>query len=205
MYRNRLVVIILGLMISGGSGWAMYRYCGAMEETRQVLVVTKNIGALDDISASDFITVNMPKRYVLPGAIKSPQELSGKIAVIPMFEGEQITIHKIDPGIIVPQKEERYLFVPTKGISMKPGQKVDIYYAYEPGRSSYSGVEKILSDKTVAAVLDESGRDIYRCQNEGLRPVQSGIEILVTHEEIQDYLEKGKYSKTTIVKQREVN
>lgn len=205
MHRNRVVIIVLGLLISGGSGWAMLRFSETREETRQVLVVTKKIEALDSISASNYIAVNIPNKYVLPGAVISPQELSGRIAAIPMFEGEQITVHKIDPGIIVPQNDERYLFLPMKGISVKPGQKVDIYYAYEPGRSTYSGVERILSDKTVAAVLDESGRDIYRNKYEGLKPVQAGIEILVTHEEIQNYLEKGKHSKTIIVKQRELN
>lgn len=205
MHRKRLIVIILGLIISGVSGWAMFRIPGVMEESRQVLVITKKIEAYEGFSDSNVNIVNIPSRYVLPGAVSSPQELIGKIATMPMYEGEQITAPKIGQGIIVPLKEERYLLIPTKGISMKPGQKVDIYYAYEHGRSSYTGVEKILSDKTVAAVLDETGHDIYSGKNQGIKAVQAGIEVLVTHEEIQDYLEKGKYSKTTIVKQRELN
>lgn len=204
MHRNRLLIIILGLMISGGSGWAMYRFSGEMEETKQVLIVTKRIEALENFSASNVKAINIPSRYILPGAVTSPQELTGKMAAIPMYEGEQVITNKIDKGRIIPRGEERYLFVPTKGVTMKPGQKVDIYYAYEPGRSPYTGVEKVLADKIVAYVLDEAGRDIGQEKYEDLIKVQAGIEILVTHEEIQIYLEKGKYSKTTIVKQGEV-
>jgi hypothetical protein len=205
VHRNRLLMLILGLMISGGSGWAMYRFSGEMEEKRQVLIVTKRIQALERFSAANVKAIKIPDRYVLPGAVSSPQELTGKMAALPMYEGEQIISSKIDPGRIIPRKEERYLVVPIKGVPMKPGQKVDIYYAYEPGRSPYTGVEKVLSDKIVAFVLDETGRNIQGKEGD-LNTTQAGIEILVTQEELQVYLEKGRHARNTIiVKHGEVN
>lgn len=203
MYRSRVLVIILGLLLAGGSGWGMYRVTADKTETKQVLIVSKKLEAMEPFTAASFQSISIPKNYVLPGAIADPREIQDKVALVPMYEGEQIIADKIGECRIVSRPGESYLFIPAKSVALEPGQKVDIYFNYEPGRSPYSGVEKILADKTVAVVRNEAGQNIHEGKVDGFNSLQAGIEILVTQDEIMNFLEKGQYAKCTIVRKGE--
>lgn len=200
MNKKRTLLIILGLAISLGSAFALFRLTGDLERKIPVVVITKKIRPLEKFTSRNVQVVQMPNRYLVPHAVQSLSEVVGKRAAVSIYPGEQLLSDKIEYGKTILTADERYLYIPTKGVLMKPGYKVDIYLAYDPGKSPYQGVEKILADKVVAAVVDETGRDIYNesIETEGY---QAGVEIVATQEEILSYLEKERYAKETIIKQ----
>ncbi len=200
MKKKRILIIILGLTISLGSVLALFKLTGNLEKKVPVVLITEELKPLEAFTSQNVQVVEIPTRYLVPHAVQSLKDVVGKRAAIPIYPGEQLLADKISQSKTALTTEERYLSISTNGVLMKPGQKVDIYLAYDPGKSSYQGVEKILADKVVAAAVDEMGRDIYngKAETEGQ---QAAIEIIVTQEEIVSYLEKERYAKETIVKQ----
>ncbi|PKM86608.1 MAG: hypothetical protein CVU87_11625 [Firmicutes bacterium HGW-Firmicutes-12] len=201
MKKQRAIIIMLGLVIALGSAYGMYTLAGELEKKTPVVIATSDIKSYEKYGPNNIQLVNMPVKYVLPNAITSINILAGKRAKGNIYQGEQIIQERIEEVKLKPSVNERLLFIPTSDVVMKPGQKVDIYLIFIPGKSTYDGAERLFADKTVATVISDTGQSIYE-KNDTIRN-QSGIEILLTHEEIVVYLERMQYSKDVIVRHGE--
>lgn len=201
MNKQRLILILLGLIIAVGSAYGMYIYTGNLERKINVAVVIKNIKAYEKIEPGNVQLVSMPAKYILPNAVTNINALVGKEAKVDMYRGEQVIQDRIGEGIIKPSTNERLIFIPTQDVIMKQGEKVDIYLVYVPGKSKYEGSERLLADKLVATVIGDTGLDVNDVIKGDMLKKQSGIEVLLTHEEILLYLERIQYAKDVIVRQ----
>lgn len=201
MNKQRLILIILGLVIAIGSAYGMYRFAGNLEQKATVAVVTKDIKAYEKIGSGNVQLVSIPVKYILPNVITNINTLVGKEAKANMYQGEQVIKDRIGEGIIKPSMNERLIFIPASDVVMKPGEKIDIYIVYVLGKSKYEGTERLLADKVVASVIGDTGLDIYDVIKGDIVKNQTGIEVLLTHEEILLYLERMQYAKDIIVRQ----
>ncbi|MCR4442771.1 MAG: SAF domain-containing protein [Peptococcaceae bacterium] len=203
MRKQRLALIVLGLLISLGSAWFMYSSTERFVQKAPVVVASREIEPLERFTPENVRVVFLPAQYVLPGAVTTVDAVAGRLAGTRLYEGEQVLGAKIDREEIVPAQDERYLFIPYNKIVLTPGQKIDLYLLYNSEKSPYAGAEKVLADKVVASVINEAGQDIHHGAKINEMSKLSGIEIIVTEEEIKSYLEKVRYAKEYLVRQKQ--
>lgn len=183
MHRKRIFLILLGLMLSIGSAYGMYQNIGNLEKKINVAVAIKQINAKEKLGPENVAMISLPARYVLPNAISNINILLDKETKTRIYQGEQIIQDRISETEIKPSDNERLFFIPAENIVMKSGESVDIYLVYTAGKSLYEGAERLLTDKVIASVIK-----------------QSGIEVLLTHEEILLYLDRKRFSEEVIVR-----
>jgi len=91
----------LGLLISVGAGVfaviAMMLYLNARERSlmdqaapQDVVVTTQDVLANTALDERFIQVVQVPRKYVQPGALKSPQEVVGRVSAVPLPRGSQI-------------------------------------------------------------------------------------------------------------------
>ena len=91
----------LGLLISIGAGVfaviAMMLYLNARERSlmdqaapQDVVVTTQNVLANTALDERFIQVVKVPRKYVQPGALRSPQEVVGRVSAVPLPRGSQI-------------------------------------------------------------------------------------------------------------------
>ena len=200
--RKQRLIIIIGILLAVGSAWGMYKYAAELEKKLPVIVAKKTINQLDKFSDDNLEIIQMPPRYILPGAYASLEQATGKTAGAKIYPGEQIIPDKIARDQIILNENERLLFIPCNNVLMKPRQKVDIYIVYQPGKSAKTGAHVVLKEKVIANVIDERGASIYIDSKSVLdiSKRQAGVEIIATTEEISDYLAELLYAKETVVR-----
>jgi hypothetical protein len=200
--RYRIALALVGLCLAAGSATALYQLPGKVEEKVPVLTMVQDIEPFDQFHPEWVLVKWVPPDCRLPGAFTSYEAVAEKRAAVKMYAGEQVISKKVLTGDMTPLVEERYLHVPLKGVRLKPGEKIDIYLVYQPGQPFYSGVERVLAGKRVARVLDEAGNSLHNGNGRTTQsfPVQAGIEIIVSGQEIEEYLEKEQYAKRIIVR-----
>lgn len=203
MTRQKAIVLV-GLVAAVAAAFFMFEFGNTLEKRVPVVVVTRPVMPYEIISSRTNVSIKrIPPRYVLPNAATLLSEVEGKTAKIQLYEHEQIILDKLNPKKIAPLPGEKYLQIPLKGITIKPGECVDIWLEYIPGKSRYTGVEKILSQKMVASSLDSQGKNLYDpvtgTINQGMS-VQASIEILATDEEIKMYIERSSAANQVIVR-----
>lgn len=205
MQRKRLILILLGLTLSFGSAYGMYKNVGNLESKISVAVAIKQINANEKLGPENVKIINMPVRYVLQNAISDINMLLDKEATVRIYQGEQIIRDRISEKVIKPSDNERLFFIPVENIVMKPGQSVDIYLVYTPGKSLHEGVERLLADKVIVSIIGDRGQNAYLFTESEKVIKQSGIEVLLTHEEILLYLDRKRFSEEVIVRHGEEN
>ena len=91
----------LGLLISIGAGVfaviAMMLYLNAKEGSlmdqaapQDVVVTTRDVLANTALDERFIQVVKVPRKYVQPGALKSPQEVVGRVSAVPLPRGSQV-------------------------------------------------------------------------------------------------------------------
>lgn len=203
MNKNKILIVV-GLALAVIATLAMLKFNNVLEKKVPVVVVTKRVMPADTLSSKTNIKlVNISPKYVLPSAATSLDQVEGMVAKVPMYPEEQIVIDKVNPKKIIPGPNEKYFLIPLKGVTIKPGEKIDVWFDYIPGKSPYSGTECLLRGKTVNASLDSQGRPLFDPATGAPNPTvtsQASLEIIVTNEEIQKYIERDRYADKIIVR-----
>ncbi|MDX9872798.1 MAG: SAF domain-containing protein [Clostridia bacterium] len=203
MNKPRLILILLGLTLALGSAYGMFRLTGQLEAAYPVVVAARDIKAAEEFGPDSVRVVSLPEKYILSSAVKNVSILSGQKARTEIYAGEQILPERIGPKTTLkPSANERLFFIPVKEVAMQKGQKVDVYLLYTPGKSGYAGAERLLAGKVVASVVSEGGHSVSAEKLAAGRS-QSGIEIMLTHEEILLYLERQQYARDVLVRHGE--
>ncbi|MCX7977815.1 MAG: Flp pilus assembly protein CpaB [Bdellovibrionaceae bacterium] len=116
-------------------------------ETVRVVVAKEDISEMQTIYDTMLTTEERPKDYVLPDAIKLPEEVVGNVAGIPIKKGQIIVKNMLlspgpDTGIalqIAPTK--RAVTIPVDDVRsvaklIRPGDRVDIFAALDVGKGA---------------------------------------------------------------------
>lgn len=204
MVNRQKIIIAIGLIAAITATFFMFRFNNMLVKKVPVVVVTSNIMPLDVLSSQVNIRIEkIPPMYVLADAATTIEQVEGKIAKMRLYPGEQIILDKLNPDKKVPLPGEKYLQLPVKGIIIKPGEKVDVWVEYIPGKSQFIGAEKILTDKTVVASLDGQGKSLFNpatgLPSQGVS-AQASIEIIVNDADIKRFIEKTSVAKQVIIR-----
>jgi pilus assembly protein CpaB len=117
-----------------------------------VLVAARDVDAEQELGREDLVVRQMPSRYVAPGALSSPDQVSGARASVPLPAGSPVTEAQLTgaaqgPGAREPgglRKGERAVEVAVSGgaplsENAGPGDRVDVLVSTDarqgPGRS----------------------------------------------------------------------
>ena len=102
--RNLVVPLALVLALMSAAGVLLYTRnvrseAGAGGPTTPVVVAAVDVPAgtqFDElIEAGDLVTQQIPKDYVVPGAVADVEELRGTTAAQPLLEGEQVSADRV--------------------------------------------------------------------------------------------------------------
>jgi pilus assembly protein CpaB len=172
------------------------------------VVAKTEINEMETIQESMLEVIKVPTKAKQPSAISDPQEVAGKVALVPMSKGEQILSNKVSmPGIltglslqVTPTK--RAVTIPideTRGVAklLRPGDRIDIVAALDVGKglNQRREVKTILQDVTILAtglrvsnelprLMEQQGKDTYI---RNIKEFQfSNITLEVTPDEAQD-------------------
>jgi Flp pilus assembly protein CpaB len=100
--RNRLLTLVLAVVVGALAVTGVAMYVGGVErrsiqglKTKSVLVTSRSLpsgmSAEEMIESNALTTQTVPRRYVVPGAITSTEQLSGLLLADDVAAGEQIT------------------------------------------------------------------------------------------------------------------
>ncbi|MEX0798897.1 MAG: Flp pilus assembly protein CpaB [Bacteriovoracaceae bacterium] len=162
----------MSILIAGIAMLMVYSYIADVESGFKqqygsevpVLVAKTDIKELELIDDRKVTLINVPQKFKMPGAFKSPEEVYNTIAAVPIKEGEQIT----KPRVTWPGDRtglSRQISVGKRGFSIqvseeqavsrliKPGDRVDVLTLvdYAGGRKEMLKVKTVLQDVYVLA------------------------------------------------------
>jgi len=101
-YRIRNILIAVGLALVAMMLTLFYvtNYKRSVQKSASgvsVYVASKDISAGTsgaDVAKNDLRVETVQKRYVVPGAISSPSDVSGLVVAAPLYAGEQVTLRR---------------------------------------------------------------------------------------------------------------
>ena len=145
---------------------------GLSAELIPVMVANADIATYTKVDKSMFHSIEIPKKFVQPSSLKNPDEIDGRVSLIPILKGEQILTTmlsgagqsaglalKIRPGY-------RAVSVGVDAISgvsglLRPGDKVDVLGTFD--LTSENNLDKrtftLIKDITVLAVGEDLGAE----------------------------------------------
>ncbi len=160
----------LSLVIAGVAMFMVWSYLDGKEaqfveeygEPVAVVVAKSDVKELDLLDDRKVQTINVPKKFVQPGALKTVEEVYNTYAAVPILKGEQIT----KPRIVHPGERTglasqvaigkralsiRVSEVTAVGKLIKPGDRVDIISMidYAGGRKDKLKAKTVLQDVLV--------------------------------------------------------
>lgn len=162
----------LSLLIAGIAMFMVYSYIDGVESGFKeqygsevpVLVAKTDIKELELIDDRKVTLINVPQKFKMPGAFKSPEEVYNTIAAVPIKEGEQITRPRVTwPGdrtglsrqISVGKRAFSVQVSEQQAVSrlIKPGDRVDVLTLvdYAGGRKEMMRIKTALQDVYVLA------------------------------------------------------
>jgi pilus assembly protein CpaB len=100
-YRTRNIAIAVGLALVAMLLTLLYviNYRQSVQKgqaTTQVYVAAHGVsaGTAGETVAGELRTMNMPRRSVAPGAISSPNQITGLVLAEPLYPGDQVTLRR---------------------------------------------------------------------------------------------------------------
>lgn len=194
--RSRLLTLMLALVIGGIAVITVATYVDRVEneslegqETVAVLVATRSLppGMTGEeiIEAGAFSTEHVPQRYVLPGALTSPEELKGTLADS-IAAGEQITTQRFEsskPDAFMSDFPEgtEALTLPTdwvRGVAghVVPGDYVNAYVTVEGQKGTSRFLRRAGIPSTVGVFDPKEGATVLLVGQIPVREVRTALD-----------------------------
>lgn len=159
MFETKRRALIFMLLSIGTAMIAVVLFASYIQETRAslgeldtVLVAKKKIPAGVPITADMVSEEQLPKKYMLNSLVRSPEELKGKISMVPVSEGSVLTTAMLRDNTIVSGEYRQVMLRPPMAVfddTVDALDKVDLVMAYEA-----SGTEAgAQGDKRMTKVL----------------------------------------------------
>lgn len=157
----------LSLVIAGIAMFMVYSYISGKEaeyiraygQSVGVVVAKEDIKEMDLLDDRKVQIVNIPEKFVQPGAVKSIEGVDNKYAAVPLKKGEQITKTRItQPGhrtglsnqVSVGKRALSIRVTESAAVAklIKPGDRVDIiaFIDYAGGKKDVINVKTVLQD-----------------------------------------------------------
>jgi len=88
-------VLVFAFLSGGGGGTSADKALSPSDGAESVVVMTRTVNVGEKITADMLTTRTFPKSLVLPGTATKSEDLVGKVATTPLFEGEQALTAKM--------------------------------------------------------------------------------------------------------------
>lgn len=207
---------LMAVLAAAAAGVAVYSYLSYLRSQIPVagklvpmVVAAHDIEPGIRVSPGDLELIDHPERYLPDGAIPQMDTVVGKVAAVPIFEGEPLTLRKLgDSGglsSIVPEGMRAFSLPLTSGAGLgflpEVGDRVDVIATLPAEVLGEPTSVTILTSREVAAVggAGSGGGPIDR--RLGLEGASSGLHItlFVTPEESERLAMAEALGRITIV------
>lgn len=161
-YIPLALAVLIGIGLAFFAARQMLRYTETHKETVRVPVPAHDIASYMVIGSKDLIWREVVRGGEEIGAVKTPSKIVGKVALYPLYRGEQIREERL--GDTKDLMERRIVSVNIDvgrcvGGSISPGDLVDVWWVDEV---STPGIDWVLAvpDAVVLDVRDSNGRSV---------------------------------------------
>lgn len=173
------------------TGVLVFRYLNLARAEEFVLVAAEDVPAFSRVGEEKFRRVAISSSAIHPRALRDATEATGKYTLQPLTAGEQVLATKLsgeerfaDPlGAL--EAEQRAMFLPVgtgrgPGGTLRPGQRVDLIFVSDEGKTGYRVSKTLLEGVPVMASIGEES--VLR---PGSREYLAGIIVAVRPEEAE--------------------
>ena len=214
--RRVVTAFLLALMLSGlFTLWLSKRLAKAAPSAAmpmlQVVVAARDLQAGETLSTASLTTIGWPATQPLPGAVGNPQELVGRVLVLPVSSGEPLLSHHLiassaGSGLAarIP-KGMRAISVRADEAAevagfVQPGNSVDVLVTFHPESGSGFQSVTVLQKVRVLAIDQRSEPDAQA------KPSASGtVTLLVTPEDAANLMRANSFGKITFTLRNEAD
>lgn len=194
--KQNIRILILALLLAGAAALATYYFISglgaASKKTVPVLMAAQDISA-NTVMNVEMVTVReIPEAYAHPQALRSPDQIVGKISKVQLLAGEQILVTKVagkeHPGnrfsYRIPSDERAITLAvsETTGIAGFPtvGDRVDILLTKTGKDDDVTVTSTLLQNKEILAT-----GSVTLPQEDGVQRIVPSITLSVTPGEAQ--------------------
>lgn len=165
---KKLIPIIFSFIVAGVCAWQLKTYLETKRPTEELLVAKHDIMPYTIITGNDLEYVTKPLGSRTEGAVNSPQEVVGKMAVVPLFRGEEIFPQKLIEIPLALTEDDRAIAIPVDvirsvGLAVTPGSKVDLFRvrAVVGEREEVEYIAELLAENAVILDLLVQNKSYY--------------------------------------------
>ncbi len=159
-----LLPAVLGLAVAAASWLYLQQYLATHQKTEEITVPARDIPPYTVITDSDLMRRTILAGAREPGAAITPGELAGRMALVPLYRGEQVRRERLAD----PAEADRFLVTvavdPVRANGVEPGDLVDVYLV----KSEDVPGALLASDARVVALRDGNGNPLVRQPPAGL-------------------------------------
>ncbi|SMB96511.1 Flp pilus assembly protein RcpC/CpaB [Thermanaeromonas toyohensis ToBE] len=163
-FRNQvplIVAIVVGLAVALGSARFLLGYAKTQHETVRVPVPARDIAPYTVISPGDITWRDVIKGAEEAGAVRDPREVVGRVALSPLYRGEQIRKERLaDPSFVTGRQVVAVSIDVARCVGgiLVAGDLVDVWWVPDPGQPERWVL--VATDAVVLDVRDSSGRTV---------------------------------------------
>lgn len=157
-----LLAAVVGILVALFAARQMAVYVNLHKETVQVPVPTRDIPPYSVIASTDLAWREVVKGGEEIGAVRDPSEAVGKMALVPLYRGEQIRKERLGDAASVADRQVVALNVDVTrsvGGMLAPGDLVDLWWAAE-GAAPEAESRLIAVDAVLLDLKDSAGRSV---------------------------------------------
>ncbi|MGB9886809.1 MAG: Flp pilus assembly protein CpaB [Moorellales bacterium] len=157
-----LLAAAVGILVAAFAAKQMIVFVNTHRETVQVPVPARDIPPYAIISETDLEWREIVKGGEEPGAVRDPSEAIGKVALAPLYRGEQIRRERLgDAGSIVGRRVVALNVDVARSVGgmLAPGDLVDVWWVVE-GLPPEAGWHLAAADAVLVDLKDSAGRSV---------------------------------------------
>lgn len=161
-YLPLILAVAVGLALAVFATKQMMTYVNTHRETVRVPVPAHNIAPYTVIGSGDLTWREVVKGGEDPGAVRDPGEAVGKIALSPLYKGEQIRKERLGDAELLAGRQVVSVSVDLGrcvGGTIKPGDLADVWWVDDSSTPGL-GWTLVASDAVVLDVRDSSGKSV---------------------------------------------
>ncbi|SDW87636.1 Flp pilus assembly protein CpaB [Marininema mesophilum] len=158
--RRAIIFAVLSVLLAGVAAYMFLEESNALRaglgEERMVLVAKRDISSREPLRRTDFDLKSIPVRYYKPNQVGDLKLLDGKVSVVAIAKGDELTSNVLRPATQLEDPAKRLVGLRTSERVLfddmfQSQDRVDILVSYE--RENGKGYTKfLLSDKLVFSV-----------------------------------------------------
>lgn len=160
-----LLAAAVGLAAALAAGRFHVQYVNAHKEMVQVVVPARDIPPYTVITEADLTTAPVPAGGEDPAAARSAPEVVGRLALYPLYKGEQVRRERLVDPSVVKDRQVISLGIDVArcvGGALQPGNLVDVWWVNDP---AVPGTWQLAaSDAVVLDLKDSSGKSVVQQQ-----------------------------------------